>query len=153
MMRIILIVGLLFSNLTIASDNFGRLFTTPVERANLDYLRKTSTQANSAKEKEDVTETSEIEPAHLPASVSMQGYVKRSDGKKGTVWLNHQPVQENSNNGELQIGRLGRDSNEVQLSLPNSGKNFRLKAGQVYSPETNAVSDLHVGTGDEGDNK
>lgn len=128
----------------------ARLFTTPIERARLDGLRQTASilalQAQEAKkEPEEEVETP------LPAEVHMQGYVKRSDGKKNTVWVNHQALQENAGNADVQIGTLSTKfkskgkldgADEVRLKLPGNGQNFNLKAGQRYLPDENRVVDL-----------
>jgi hypothetical protein len=126
----------LMATKALSTENFGRLFTTPAQRAELDYLRKT-TKIPVAK----LEETEEFESTatkSLPSAVSMQGYVKRGDGKKGTVWINNTPVQENSSTSELQVGKLGSE-NRVEVKIPANGKRLSLKAGQVYDPETNAV--------------
>ncbi|MDZ4098130.1 MAG: hypothetical protein U1E13_05445 [Methylophilaceae bacterium] len=138
-----LVASLLLSQLLIAGVSHaeqisGRLFTTPNERANLDYLRQTS-KAPSPEQYED-EENATVAPA-LPSSVSMQGFVKRGDGKKGTVWVNNQPVQENSDTGEVHVGKLPRAGGQVQINIPASGRNVNLKAGQVYMPETDSISE------------
>jgi hypothetical protein len=138
-----LVVSLLLSQLFIAGVSHaeqisGRLFTTPNERANLDYLRQTS-KAPSPEIYED-EENVTVAPT-LPSSVSMQGYVKRGDGKKGTVWVNNEPIQENSNTGEVHVGKLPRTGGQVQINIPASGRNVNLKAGQVYVPETDSISE------------
>jgi len=137
---------LLFACLTLsvqvhAVEGLGRLFTTPEERANLDYLRQT-TKAEVLKESTEAS-TEAIQPIApvIPSSVSMQGYVKRSDGKKGTVWVNNHPMQEDTANGDVEVGKLGRDGNQVQLKLPSTGKGFNLKAGQVYVPGSDSVKE------------
>lgn len=129
---------------SMAAD-FGRLFTTPEQRANLDYLRKTSKAPNLKENTGNIDQTFELptEPLEPPASVSMQGYVKRSDGKKGTVWVNNTPMQESTKNSDIQIGKL-KDSNRVDISLPANSKHLRLKAGQVYDSETNSVVEAGV---------
>lgn len=123
-----------------AEAPFGRLFTTPTERANLDYLRKTAKPASLSQEPSETNSVSD-EPlvTEPPAAVSMQGYVKRSDGKKSTVWINNTPMQESSSNSELQIGTLNKANNQVQIKVPANNKHLSLKAGQVYDPESNQV--------------
>jgi hypothetical protein len=136
-MRYLLIALMLFPGVTVAADSLGRLFTTPAERASLDYLRQTK--------KVEVLETdkpAEAEAAPtVPSSISVQGYVKRGDGQKGTVWVNQKPMQESSGTDEVQVGKLRSDGNQVQLKLPANGKSLSLKAGQVYVPETDSVSE------------
>jgi hypothetical protein len=139
-MRYLLIALMLLPGVTVAADSLGRLFTTPAERASLDYLRQTK--------KVEVLETdkpAEMEAAPtVPSSISVQGYVKRSDGKKGTVWVNQIPMQESSGTDEVQVGKLRPDSNQVQLKLPTNGKSLNLKAGQVYVPETDSISEINA---------
>lgn len=136
-MRYLLIFALLLPAHASAVESFGRLFTTPAERANLDHLRQTrKIQPVTEAQPEETAEA--VEPA-LPPTVSVQGYLKRSDGKKGTVWINEAPVQEDSASGEIQVGKIPQSGNEVQIRLPGSGKNMKLKAGQVYDPETDSI--------------
>lgn len=141
-MKCILFMLMLLPSLAMATEPLGRLFTTPAERANLDYLRQT--------EKVHIPDASQPAPVEtapaLPLSISVQGYVKRSDGKKSTVWVNHTPMQENSDTSEVQVGKL-RDGNQVQLKLPANGKNLNLKPGQVYIPETDSVSEIGANAG------
>ncbi|WP_082889295.1 hypothetical protein [Methylovorus sp. MM2] len=143
MMRYWLVVvtfGFALANTAMAAESFGRLFTTPAERSNLDYLRQTS-KVNVFKE----TETANPDETDLPTpptNISVQGYVKRNDGKKGTVWINNQPMRENSANSNVQVGKVGADGNQVQIVVPGNGKNLNLKAGQVYTPDTGTVSEV-----------
>ncbi len=136
---IFLIIGnLLVINTAIATQPTGRLFSTPKERANLDHLR----QISKAPSQEQLLDDEELTAAPvMPNSVSMQGYVKRSDGKKGTVWVNNMPVQESSDSGEVRVGKLPRDGGQVQINIPASGRNVNLKAGQIYMPETDSISE------------
>lgn len=121
-----------------AAQPAGRLFTTPTERANLDRLRQTSKLPSQ----EQLLDDEEVSVAPvLPGSVSVQGYVTRGDGKKGTVWVNNTPMQENSESGEVRVGKLPRGGGQVQINIPASGKNVKLKAGQIYMPETDSISE------------
>lgn len=135
----ILALNFLMPGIANSAESFGRLFTTPAERANLDYLRKTTQLPKIVPD-----QPSEVGAAPvMPSSVSVGGYVKRGDGKKGTVWINNAPIQEGSGSGEVSVGKLGRDSNEIQLKLSGS-KSLSLKAGQVYNPETGNVSEINA---------
>ncbi len=135
----LLLSNFLAINVATAAQLSGRLFTTPNERANLDYLRQTS-KVPSLQENIENEENVTVAPT-LPSSVSLQGYVKRGDGKKGTVWLNNQPVQENTDAGEVHVGKLPKAGSQVQITIPASGRNVNLKAGQVYTPETDSISE------------
>ncbi len=122
------------------AEEFGRLFTTNANRVELNYLRQTKKLGKT----EPVVvrdEPANVKRVVLPDAVSMQGYVKRSDGKKSTIWLNNQAVQENESLSDVQVGKLSKNSNRVPLKLPANGKKFSLKAGQVYNPANNSVSE------------
>lgn len=137
-MMLLALSSLLTFSTANAAPPTGRLFTTPTERANLDRLRQTSKLPSQ----EQLLDEEEITAAPvLPGSVSMQGYVKRSDGKKGTVWVNNEPVQESSDIGEVQVGKLPKSGGQVQINIPASGRSVKLKAGQIYIPETDSVSE------------
>jgi len=137
-----LVIGILMlasCQLVCADESFGRLFSTPKERANLDYLRQTrkiivpQTVAPTA---------SPVQLLALPKAVELQGYVKRSDGKQGTVWINQQAIQEGTKNGEIAVGHLPHHQNRVPIQINASGKVLTLKAGQTYDPETNRVREI-----------
>jgi len=87
------------------------------------------------------------EPAvnELPEPITLQGYVKRSDGST-TLWVNNKAVQENTTQDNVEIGRLSKHkssaknaSDSLNVRVPVTGKNVRLKPGQVYEPETNRI--------------
>jgi hypothetical protein len=123
-----------------AAEPIGRLFTSPTERSNLDYLRQTKKNIPAKPEipTEDISVT-EVAPIALPDEINMQGYVKRNDGKKGTVWINNDALQENSGNKDVQVGSLPNNGNRVPIKLPANGKYLTLKAGQIYDPESNRI--------------
>lgn len=140
-MKYILIVMLLLPSLAWSAEPFGRLFTNPAERANLDHLRQTrKIEPVNIDQPSGVTEVAPV----LPSEISVQGYVKRSDGKKGTVWVNDEPVQENSSTGEVEVGKLPKHGSGIQLTLPGTDKSLRLKAGQTYDFETDSITESKV---------
>jgi hypothetical protein len=124
----------------------GRLLTTPAERANLDHLRSISKTPDTPPEISTMPDNLSERPAVAPPVVYMQGYVKRNDGKKSTVWVNGEPVQENTSTNEVQVGELQHKNNKVPLKLKGTGKNFNLKAGQAYVPETGNISEFKAST-------
>ncbi|MGJ8619842.1 MAG: hypothetical protein ACSHWN_05875 [Methylophilaceae bacterium] len=121
----------------LAAKPLGRLFSTPDEREQLDRLREL--QKNQPVE--TIVEATFIEskPIALPDNINVQGYVKRSDGKDGTVWVNGEALQENSGNQDVQVGNFPNNSNAIPIRIPANGKRLSLKAGQVYDPENNRV--------------
>ncbi|HWU82102.1 MAG TPA: hypothetical protein VN063_01330, partial [Methylophilaceae bacterium] len=74
--RILLLCLLFGANAAMA--DMGRVFFTPAERARLDELRANAKSVDIS-EQADPQAVIEIAP---PRDVSVQGYVKRGDGKK-----------------------------------------------------------------------
>ena len=141
---------LVLGQLALAVEPMGRLFTSPAERSNLDYLRQTKKNEPLKVESPTLEAETAPTPIVLPDAVNLQGYVKRNDGKQGTVWVNNQALQENSRNKEVTVGRLSDGSNRVPIKLSANGKRLNLKAGQVYDPESNRVREArnHGAQGD-----
>lgn len=142
----LLVLFMGFSHSGHAEDDFGRLFSRPNERKNLDILRQN--QPLKIVNPQDLIPQDDLPedvPVALPDPIKLQGYVKRSDGKKSTLWINNQPVQEDSEVDQVSIGRLSRNANKadgLDVRIPANGKRLRLKAGQVYDPETNQIKEL-----------
>ena len=143
---------LLFGRSALAAEPMGRLFTSPVERSNLDYLRQTKEKLIAPSVADTPIDAVEAAPVELPDAVNLQGYVKRNDGKDGTVWVNNQALQENSRNKEVAVGKLSESSNRVPIKLSGNGKYLNLKAGQVYDPQTGRVREArnNAAQGDAG---
>jgi len=139
MKHLILIIALClqFMQPVYADDALGRLFSTPAEREQLDQLREQ--QKNQPVETIVEATVIESKPVELPGTINMQGYVKRSDGKDGTVWINGEALQENSGNQDVQVGNLTKNSNAIPIRIPANGKRLSLKAGQEYNPANNRV--------------
>lgn len=148
-----LLISMLSAPLQAAPDgNFGRLFSKPNERNSLNVLRQNQKLktiiAQETEQPEQVAEPAKIE---LPAPVTMQGYVKRSDGTS-TLWINNQAMQENSTVDNVKIGQLnqrgysknGANTEGIDIKIPANGKRVRLKAGQMYEPENNKVYEMQL---------
>ena len=133
-----LLLSLIPSASVSAAESFGRLFTTPPERSSLDYLRQT-TKAPSLDEPSQATLEAPPQAPVIPDSISMQGYVKRSDGQKGTVWVNNHPMQEGSANSDIKVGGLQSNHNQVSITTPANGRVINLKAGQAYDADSNSI--------------
>ena len=148
----IMTLTLLSINVALAAEPMGRLFTSPAERSNLDYLRLTKKNEPLKAESPVLEAGTAPAPVVLPDAVNLQGYVKRNDGKQSTVWVNNQALQENSRNKAVTVGKLSDGSNRVPIKLSANGKRLNLKAGQVYDPESNQVLEArsHGAQGDTG---
>lgn len=148
-----LILALLASSLAVAApdDDFGRLFSRPAERKNLDVLRQN--QKLKVITPQDLIQPDAavaVVPAELPDPITLQGFVKRSDGTS-TLWINNKAVQEDSAVDNVQIGRLheqrsnaGASSDSLNVRIPANGKHVRLRAGQIYIPESNQIREMKI---------
>lgn len=138
----VFLLASLIAGLAQADDRLGRLFLTPNERANLDYLRNSSPPPEKLI-KSEAPETNEADGTPIPppvAPVTIQGYVKRSDGK-GTVWVNRQAVQEKSKVGEIEVGSIPAFGNRVRVKVPGANQSVTLKAGQTFDPVSGQIVD------------
>ena len=131
-----------------SDDDFGRLFSRPVERKNLDIMRQNQKLKVISQQDLQRQSSGGDDSAPLPEPLILQGYVKRSDGST-TLWVNSKPVQENSEVDDVEIGHLTRQqglvnngSDSLNVKIPATGKHIRLKAGQIYEPETNQIKEL-----------
>ncbi|OGV76781.1 MAG: hypothetical protein A3I83_07650 [Methylotenera sp. RIFCSPLOWO2_02_FULL_45_14] len=146
---ITLLVSALAIPLQAAPDNdFGRLFSRPSERKNLDFLRQNQKLKVITPQDIQPDLLANAAPPELPDPITLQGFVKRSDGAS-TLWINNKAVQEDSAIDNMQIGRLngqqnktGASSDSLNVKIPANGKHVRLKAGQMYIPETNQIREL-----------
>ncbi len=145
MMRLLTLIVLLSAQslsiqIAIADEPVGRLFSTPAQRSQLDALRAAK-RNQPAVPVETVVQPTVIKrkPIVLPDTVNVQGYVKRTDGKKGTVWVNGKAIQERSGNKDVQVGQLSKHGNRVPIRIPANGKRLRLKAGEIYDPQSNKI--------------
>ncbi len=153
-----LLMGLILTTLATqlnaaSNESLGRLFSKPTERNNLDYLRQNQKlKVISPQDTPQPEPTAEAPPLELPNPITLQGYVKRGDGTKSTLWINNKPVQEGSMVDNVQIGLLnkrgfsakGASTEGVDVKIPVNGRNVRLKAGQMYEPETDKIKELQV---------
>lgn len=150
MVLTVLFITLFAAHASHAAEPIGRLFSTPTERDELDGLRQLPKAIKQQAKKVPVL-IKKLKPKPLPNKVHVQGYVKRSDGKQGTVWVNGKAMQESSRNKDVQVGKLPANSNRVPIRIKANGKRISLKAGQVYEPAKNRIRESRTSVqGDSG---
>ncbi|MES1986678.1 MAG: hypothetical protein V4440_01365 [Pseudomonadota bacterium] len=135
------------------NQQLGRLFSKPIERSNLNVIRQNQKlKTTLAPDAQQTSVMTEAVPVELPDPITLQGYVKRNDGAANTLWINGQAVQENSSVDHVKIGKLnqrgfsknGASTEGVDVKIPANGKQIRLKAGQMYEPESNKIYEIQV---------
>ena len=136
--RLVALMVLLAAVGTAAGAEFGRLFFTPEQRAALDNFRKLNVQSGAVVIEED-RDRDLVVPPSAPENVSVNGVVRRSDGRN-TVWINNRAVAGREAGGI--VVAPGKTDNRVNLTVQQSGRSFDLKVGQT--------AEILSGTIDEG---
>jgi hypothetical protein len=146
--------GFTISNISYSQaepDGFGRLFTTPEERRNLQELRFSEPEVEevieiSLEEIDQVVEE-KAEPRNIEG-ITLNGLVYRK-GSKSTVWLNGSNSYEGSLSSEyFRINTSDINSKKISVTVPEVNLEFDLKVGQTYEPNDESLLDI-VGNGDE----
>lgn len=109
------------------SQEVGRLFFTPEQRAALDARRKARVPDKPAA----VVVTS--------PTTKLDGYVKRS-GATSTVWINGEPLPEGA-------GDAPRIGPRVSISVGEGGRRAALRPGEVLDRGSGEVRDV-IGDGE-----
>ena len=145
----LLIVSFVLSGITFtqaASDDFGRLFTTPEERRILQLLRYAEPEPEIIEAVEIPVELveevdEEIEQRDIEG-ITLNGIVYRK-GSKSTVWLNGTNSYEGSLASEyFRIKADDINSEKVSVTVPEVGLEFDLKVGQTYEPNDKSLIDI-----------
>lgn len=106
---------------TLHADPWGRLFTTPSQRAQLDSGQTEA--ANTGNSSGDAPQNATIEPIRLT------GTLTGSRGKQA-VWLNGKPVTQG-------VRVLG--AGQVHLRVTPADKPRLMKSGQLLDPQTGEI--------------
>jgi len=133
-----------------ASDGFGRLFTTPEERRNLQIIRYSEPEIDEVIEiivEVDEVAEEKAEPRDIDG-ITLNGIVYRKGGKS-TAWLNGTNSYEGSLTSEyFRINTGDINSMKVSVTVPEASLEFDLKVGQTYEPNNDRLLDI-VEIGDE----
>ena len=125
------------------AQGLGRLFTTPAERARLEALRHAPPVVETpevTEEPEEIVE--EPEPVVVP-TVTVNGYVIRSDGNN-TAWVNGQSILHGDLDPErIRVNPRGIQGGSVSVQLPEARRAVRLKPGETYEPSVSGIVDSY----------
>jgi hypothetical protein len=114
-----------------AGAEMGRLFFTPTQRATLDSARKQNVRT-------EIDNGTPEDVAPPPQNITINGLVRRSDGKT-TVWVNNQMVTEQRPNGVNVVPY--KNGNRVKLSTPDSGHSVDLRVGQTLEINSGTIQE------------
>jgi hypothetical protein len=121
-MKRLCMIALLLVPTASLSQEVGRLFFTPEQRAALDARRRARVPDKPA--------------AVMVASptTKLDGYVKRSGGPS-TVWVNGEPLPEGA-------GDAPRIGPKVSISVGDGGRRATLRPGEAIDRDTGEVRDV-----------
>ena len=129
----------------VSAEDFGRLFMSREQRANLNDIRY---QAKFAPlpEPEPAPQIRTAEPVNkgpVVSSLRINGMVKSSRGG-GTVWLNNQQVERGGVTREgISITPGQRRADGIQIQLPSGVDSIVLKPGQKIDVVTGSVLEAY----------
>ena len=134
--RVLLLLALLpIAHVCVAAE-LARMFYTPAQRATLDNARKQNIRVEIGNESEQ-----QPAAAPVPQNVSVNGIIRRSDGKN-TIWLNNRVVDEQNPGG--MNAAMGKSDNRVRLSVPDSGRSVDLKVGQTVEIVSGTIEESYL---------
>jgi hypothetical protein len=132
----------MFVQPTFASDEFGRLFTTPAQRKQLDELRKKegSIQISLIEEVIELEEETEDVDETPVNALTVRGLVYRNDGKN-TAWINDNNTFEGGVSLQyISVGDIKSD--RVEIKVPSANTIVNLNVGQTFDPISEDYKDL-----------
>lgn len=127
----------------VAAEEFGRFFTTPMERQYLDQL-KTREAPIVVRVEDDlnVGDKSKEKKQEINDAVTLKGLVYRKDGKSA-AWLN----DSNTYEGDIAWGYADVKEDKitpssVQIRIGTQNNDVSMKVGEKYEPASESIKDL-----------
>ena len=143
---VVLTVAVLYSA-ALEAQTLGRLFSTEDERVELNALRN---DPNYGKVVEDEQAVPAGEPLPMPGSITVNGFVRRSNGRHAT-WVNGSRILsgESIRDG-IRLEPDGLSLGTVRLVLPNGLDVLSLKPGQRLDVLEGQVLESYQSNGEVG---
>lgn len=139
---LLLLLSLLVSGVSVASDEFGRFFTTPAQRETLEELRAIEPEQRIKIEEEELVDLEETEDEEeFPVdALTVRGLVYRQGGKS-TAWINNSNTFEGGLSSQyINVGNI--ENNKVEIKIPSAEKNVKLNVGQTFDPVSENYQDV-----------
>ena len=135
---------------TAAAEDFGRFFTTPMQRQYLDQLKNRG--APIVIKIDDDLNVGEKKPERKEVvndALTVKGLVYRKDGKS-VAWLNNSNTYEGDVAWEYAGVKEDKITpSKVQLRVGTRSEDITMKVGEKYEPATESVKDIIEGPGTE----
>lgn len=135
------------TNNTLTQVQFGRLFTSPQERALLDLQRQQhgfSKPTIITDISADPADTNAASMSAQPQNYRLSGILLRADGRQ-QVWINGklQPVQKQRGVSSNQKNSLP-SSATLRVPVKQQDQSVQLKPGQVWSPNNRKTTESYL---------
>ena len=134
---------LLFSLNVVAAGSFGRFFTTPKQRKQIEELRAAGPAVTVNITEAELTVDEGTKQAEKEAEVLMvKGLVYRNSGKN-TAWVNESNTYEGDISSQyITIRETGVEKNAVVIDLHGNNTGIKLRVGEKYNPDTRGILDI-----------
>lgn len=129
-------LSLLAGTPAFGSDPYGQLFTTPVQRAQLDNRFTASSNTGEAE-----TSVTAVSDRQAPASLQLNGMLTSSTGKK-EVWINGRRQLGDAFGSAARVSVLGPDAVQVRPALSARGR--AMKPGQIMDLASGEISEAYT---------
>ena len=126
-----------------AAEEFGRFFTTPMQRQYLDQLKNRPPEIRIEIDDDDI-EVDVVDEAEIVRdSVTLKGLVYRSNGKS-VAWINDSNTYEGDTaSGYIDIPEGKISPSQVTIKMQGQEMEVGLKVGQQYEPKTDNVEEVN----------
>lgn len=137
MLGVLLLIIAQSAQSEIPNNVMGRLFLSPGERAKIDQNRGKDESADVAFGNVESGEAA----TPIEEGLALNGLVRRADGND-VIWVNGQIIGDRLGDSEEITVRIGPDkNNNVVIESAGIPRPVRLKPGQAWDRDTNAVVD------------
>lgn len=138
----VLFLCFVLNNISYAqSDDFGRLFTAPEERQELQILRTFKGENKGAIVAESSVANVAADTDRMD-NIMLNGFVYRKDGKN-TAWLNGVNTYIGDKAADsFRVGKHNISSNRVSVLLPKFDIQVDLKVGESYDIDDKSRLDM-----------
>ena len=118
------------------ADSFGRLFTTPGERKELERIR--IIKEKKPRQVEAIQLEEFVEPVKkeivVRDAIRLKGIVHRSDGKN-SAWINEANTFEGNLESQfIQVPNNNITNDQATVIMPDDSTSVDLKVGEVFVP-------------------
>lgn len=134
---ITIVVGFFILTSIVSATELGRLFTTPLQRVQLEKVKYAKSEPKEIKvvDIEEIIEPVQVEKEIIERDqIKLKGLVYRRDGKN-TAWINESNTYEGSLESQyIQVPDSKIKPNQVTIIMPDDSTSVDIKVGEAFTP-------------------